>query len=113
MGLCAGGFAAAAVSTSQTLAELIPAGVEAVLTAFRTALYTLAVRNDVEEPNHGIHHQSWSAVVNIQEYEASELIKRFILEKVSDDGVILNHDGLIGANINHLSRVSPTAPNPI
>ncbi|OBT76080.1 Type I Iterative Polyketide synthase (PKS) [Pseudogymnoascus sp. 05NY08] len=80
LGLCAGGFAAAAVSTSQTFAELIPAGVEAVLTAFRTALCTLAVSNDIEEPNNG-HHQSWSAVVNIQEDEASVLIKRFVLEK--------------------------------
>ena len=99
MGLCAGGFAAAAVSTCQTLAELIPAGVEAVLAAFRTALCTLAVRDDIEGPNHNRHHQSWSAVVNIQEDEASELIKQFILEKVSEE-VIFNHEGPIGANRN-------------
>src|SRR5699024_12810178 len=41
LGLCTGSFAAAAISTSQTLSELIPAGVEAVLTAFRTALRSL------------------------------------------------------------------------
>lgn len=79
------------------MAELIPAGVEAVLAAFRTALCTLAVRDDIEGPNHNRHHQSWSAVVNIKEDEASELIERFILEKVSEE-VILGHDSPIGAN---------------
>ena len=39
VGICTGSFAAAAISTSQTLSELIPAGVEAVLVAFRTGLY--------------------------------------------------------------------------
>lgn len=79
------------------MAELIPAGVEAVLAAFRTALCTLAVRDDIEGPNHNRHHQSWSAVVNIKEDEASELIEEFILEKVSEE-VILSHDSPIGAN---------------
>ncbi|KFY01909.1 hypothetical protein O988_02453 [Pseudogymnoascus sp. VKM F-3808] len=80
LGLCAGGFAAAAVSTSQTLAELIPAGVEAVLAAFRTALCSLEVRNNIEGPSLE-RHRSWSAVVNAPEKEASELIQRFILDK--------------------------------
>lgn len=79
------------------MAELIPAAVEAVLTAFRTALCTLAALEDIEGPNQD-KHQSWSAVVNIQEDEASELIKLFILEKVSEGGVLPNHDGSIGAN---------------
>ncbi|KFZ09262.1 hypothetical protein V501_05642 [Pseudogymnoascus sp. VKM F-4519 (FW-2642)] len=96
LGLCAGGFAAAAVSTSQTLAELIPAGVESVLTAFRTALCTLAVRNDIEEPDNG-HHRSWSAVANIQEDEASDLIERFILEK-----------GLSHSSKPYLSAITPS-----
>ncbi|KFY68272.1 hypothetical protein V496_01192 [Pseudogymnoascus sp. VKM F-4515 (FW-2607)] len=96
LGLCAGGFAAAAVSTSQTLAELIPAAVEAVLTAFRTALCTLAALEDIEGPNQD-KHQSWSAVVNIQEDEASELIKRFILEK-----------GLPNSSKPYLSAITPS-----
>ncbi|KFY41333.1 hypothetical protein V494_03051 [Pseudogymnoascus sp. VKM F-4513 (FW-928)] len=96
LGLCAGGFAAAAISTSQTLAELIPAGVEAVLAAFRTALCSLVVRSNIEEPSNNTH-QSWSAVVNIQEDEASELIKRFILEK-----------GLPHSSKPYLSAIAPS-----
>jgi naphtho-gamma-pyrone polyketide synthase len=79
------------------LAELIPAGVEAVLAAFRTALCSLAVRNNIEGPSHD-RHRSWSAVVNAPENEASELIQRFILDKVSKDKVIPDHGPYDGAN---------------
>jgi naphtho-gamma-pyrone polyketide synthase len=72
------------------LAELIPAGVEAVLAAFRTALCSLAVRNDIEGPSHD-RHRSWSAVVNAPEKEASVLIQRFVLDKVSKDKMIQVH----------------------
>lgn len=81
LGLCTGSFAAAAVSTSQTLSELIPAGVEAVLTAFRTALRSFVVRDDIARPTSGTR-RSWSAVINVQEDEAVEMIDRFCLAKV-------------------------------
>ena len=82
MGLCTGSFAAAAISTSQTLSELIPAGIEASLVAFRTGLRSLEIRNDTERPITGTS-QSWSAVVSTQEAEAAEFIKKFSLTNVS------------------------------
>ncbi|KAL8714640.1 MAG: hypothetical protein Q9220_001589 [cf. Caloplaca sp. 1 TL-2023] len=53
IGLCAGSFAAAAISTSQTIAELLPAAIEAVLVAFRTGLRSLEARNDIEPRSDG------------------------------------------------------------
>lgn len=76
MGLCTGSFAAAAISTSQTLSEVIPAGVEAVLVAFRTALFSPILRNDIEKSSPGMS-PSWSVVVTLQEAEAVKFIETF------------------------------------
>lgn len=43
IGPCTGGFAAAAVSCSQTLPDLVSNGVQAVLVAFKTALRSFLV----------------------------------------------------------------------
>jgi len=82
VGLCTGSFAAAAISTSQTLSELIPAGIEAVLVAFRTGLRSLELRNDIERPIPE-SSRSWSVVVSAYEDQAAELIETFSLKKVS------------------------------
>lgn len=82
MGACTGAFAAAAISTSQTLAELIPVAVETVLVAFRCALHSLILRNELE-PLVSEAQQSWTAIVGILEPEVVELIKAFNSNKVS------------------------------
>jgi naphtho-gamma-pyrone polyketide synthase len=82
VGLCTGSFAAAAISTSQTISELVPAAIEAVLTAFRTGLCSLELRNDIESPVHDIS-RSWSAVVSAEEAQAAECIQTFSSANVS------------------------------
>jgi len=82
VGLCTGSFAAAAISTSRTISELIPAAIEAVLAAFRTGLCSLELRNDIESPVRDIS-RSWSAVVSAEEAQAAELIHTFSSANVS------------------------------
>ncbi|OAQ69673.2 polyketide synthase [Pochonia chlamydosporia 170] len=61
IGSCTGAFAAAAISCSQTLPELIPVAVEASLAAFRTALCSwLAGQYESSQQATGT---SWSAAV--------------------------------------------------
>ncbi|KAL2012344.1 hypothetical protein VTN00DRAFT_5062 [Thermoascus crustaceus] len=76
LGICTGGFAAAAISTSRTLSELIPAGIEAALIAFRTALRSLEVRNDIEKPTSEVN-RSWSLVVSEREAQIAALIETY------------------------------------
>ncbi|OJJ68001.1 hypothetical protein ASPBRDRAFT_199700 [Aspergillus brasiliensis CBS 101740] len=80
IGACTGAFAAAAVATSLTLAELVPAAVEAVTVALRTALRSLILRSDldltVEEPQ-----KSWTAIVGASEPEAASAIRSFNAEQ--------------------------------
>ena len=87
VGLCTGSFAAAAISTSQTLSELIPAGIEAVLAAFRTGLCSLELRDDIEGPSNGTP-RSWSAVVSASESQAAELLQNFSSKDVRRDMVL-------------------------
>ena len=82
VGTCTGSFAAAAISTSQTLSELVAAGVEAVLVAFRTGLCSLELRNDIERPIPEAS-RSWSAVVGAQEPQVTEFIETISSAKVS------------------------------
>ncbi|KAF4628134.1 hypothetical protein G7Y89_g10013 [Cudoniella acicularis] len=79
LGLCTGSFATAAISTSQTIVELIPAGVEAVTRAFRTGLHSFKLQRDLESPS--TTPRSWSAVVSLSEQRAAELIEHFVAEK--------------------------------
>lgn len=82
MGLCAGSFAAAAISTSQTITELIPAAVEAVVVAFRTGFHSLRLRRDAE--THGSSKsRSWSCVMGMLVEKATDLIRSFNSETVS------------------------------
>ena len=67
---------------SSTLFELIPAGVEAVLVAFRTGLRSLELRNDIERPVSGTSC-SWSAVVAAQGAQATKFIETIGQKKVT------------------------------
>ena len=90
MGICTGSFAAAAISTSQTVSELIPAGVEAVLVAFRTGLRSLELRNEIERSIPEIS-SSWSVVISAQEEKAIQIIEEFSSAKVCfDNDLLLN-----------------------
>ncbi|TLD37529.1 6-deoxyerythronolide-B synthase [Venturia nashicola] len=97
IGLCTGSYAAAAISTSRTVSELIPAGVEAVLVAFRTALHSLTTRNEIEQPVPE-SNASWSAVVSLKEKRAIELLAAFGQEH-----------SLPKTSKPYLSAVSPTS----
>ena len=78
LGLCTGSFATAAITTSQTIAELIPAGVEAVIHAFRTGLHSFKLQRDLER-SPSPTSKSWSAVVALP-----DLIESYVVEKVKD-----------------------------
>lgn len=50
IGMCTGLLTAAATSCCQSLSELLPVAVQAVLVAFRTGLHTMEVSTRVEKP---------------------------------------------------------------
>src|SRR5271155_5043972 len=67
IGPCTGGFAAAAVSCSQTLPDLVSNGVEAVLAAFRTALRSFLVGQSLSSRVQSTQpSKSWSAALSAQ-----------------------------------------------
>ncbi|KAF8428551.1 conidial pigment polyketide synthase PksP/Alb1 [Tirmania nivea] len=75
VGLCIGLLPAAAISTAQTVIELLPAAVEAVMIAFRTGLRTLESRNLLGQGSEV--DASWSAIVGIQEKQALAALSQF------------------------------------
>lgn len=81
IGLCTGSFAAAAISVSQTISELIPAAIEAVLVAFRTGLRSFEARNDIE--HRSLASPVWSMIVGMQEEQACAALHAFSKTKVS------------------------------
>ncbi|KAL8727579.1 MAG: hypothetical protein Q9181_005663 [Wetmoreana brouardii] len=79
IGVCTGSFAAAAISSSRTMTELVPAGVEAALAAFRTGLHSLRMQRDMEPlPAEG--SRSWSVIVSLSESIALDILRRFSAE---------------------------------
>lgn len=63
------------------MAELVPAGVEAALAAFRTGLHSLKMQRDIE-PAATEAPQSWSFIASMTESEALESIEAFISKDV-------------------------------
>jgi len=61
LGLCTGSLAAAAVSTSSSLSELLPAAVQTVQVAFRLGLCVVDLRDRIE-PCNGAKPRPWSTV---------------------------------------------------
>ncbi|CAI6237317.1 unnamed protein product [Periconia digitata] len=76
IGVCTGSFASAAVSSSQTMAELVPAGVEAALAAFRTGLHSFKMQRDIE-PISTEGARSWSFIANLTESQALKALEDF------------------------------------
>ena len=81
LGICTGAFATAAISTSQDIAALVPAGVLAAIQAFRTALHSLKLQRDLEKAQSSIGN-SWSAVVGLSEQHAAEVIEKYAVNTV-------------------------------
>ncbi|KAL8725152.1 MAG: hypothetical protein Q9166_007527 [cf. Caloplaca sp. 2 TL-2023] len=79
IGVCTGSFAATAISSSRTMTELVPAGVEAVLVAFRTGLHSLKMQRDIE-PLSFEGSRSWSYIFSLPESKALEILRTFSAE---------------------------------
>jgi len=81
IGLCTGQLASAAVSSSRTVGELIPVGVQTVVLALRLGTCVIKVRDLVESTGPS---PSWSALVSgIREPDAEQLIEGFAKANVS------------------------------
>ena len=76
LGLCTGSLAAAAISTSTNIFELIPVAVETVLIAFRTGLRSIEVREDLEPASRG-STPVWSFIVGMDEKRATKELAAF------------------------------------
>lgn len=82
VGLCTGQLASAAVSSSKTVGELIPAGVETVVLALRLGTCVVKVRELLEENGPS---QSWSVLVSgVRREEGQTLIEDFGRANVSN-----------------------------
>lgn len=76
VGLCTGQLAAATVSSSRTVGELMTAGLETVVLALRLGMCVFRVRELVEA--NGSSSPSWSVLVSgIREKEAQQMIEEF------------------------------------
>ena len=87
IGLCAGSLAAAAISASRSVFELVPAAIEAVLVAFRTGLRSVEVGQDLEQNTEDIS-PSWSVILGIQEAQASQALRENAKATVSIDRLV-------------------------
>jgi hypothetical protein len=81
IGVCTGSFAAAAVASSGSMRELVPAGVEAAIVAFRTGLHSLKMQRDIE-PCSAEVPRPWSYIVSLQESKALEILRQFNADEV-------------------------------
>lgn len=97
MGPCAGGFAAAAICSSQTLTELIPAAVEAVVASFRTALYSYLIGTDLVSPHAASENKAWSAAVSPKDQEeVSDLLGKYDDKKLHISATMPNRKVTVG-----------------
>ena len=82
IGLCTGQLASAAVSSSRTIGELIPAGVETVIVALRLGMCVLKVQELIEPSKSAT--PSWSVLISgMREAEAQDLIQQYAEKNVS------------------------------
>jgi hypothetical protein len=82
LGICAGAFSAAAVSSSSSLSELVNIASETVIIAFRTALHSSSIKNDTVGNNEE-HGRSWSVIIPGEEKEVQEKLDRWGKSEVS------------------------------
>ena len=74
VGYCTGLLAAAAISCSSSLQELLPLAVEVVLVAFRIGLLAFETRNRLESESS--ESASWAAIAPFNEQEANTLLAK-------------------------------------
>lgn len=88
IGLCTGALAAAAVCSSTTFSNLLPAAVHSVVVAFRTGLCAVDVGRTIWPPSRGLM-SDWSVLYpKLTLEEAQEAIKAFSEATVR----LLNHN---------------------
>lgn len=80
IGLCTGSLAAAAISASRNLLELVPTAVEALLVAFRIGMRTSQLASSIAGSG---ADEKWSVVLpTSSKDELSAQIARFVEQKV-------------------------------
>ena len=107
-GMCTGLLAGSAVSSAQSVSELLPVAVEAVMIAFRTGLRTTEIRDRIEQSSNA--SLSWSVVVpGMQEQSASAALKLFCEAKV---GAVVHHrfDRINQSRVFHRPRNHISVP---
>ncbi|KAL6237529.1 putative sterigmatocystin biosynthesis polyketide synthase [Aspergillus navahoensis] len=80
LGVCTGSLAAAAISCSTSLSELLPIAVQTVLIAFRLGIWAQKVRDNLQISELS-QTQPWSVVCYIPPEEVAVAIDRFSHEK--------------------------------
>jgi len=65
-----------------SMAEVVPAGVEAALAAFRTGLQALKMQRDLDLVS-ADGARPWSFLVNMPESQARETVEKFSAKEVS------------------------------
>lgn len=106
LGVCTGSLAAAAISCSSSLSDLLPLAVQTVLVAFRLGLRALELRDRLEL---SVEHRSqpWSTVVSGLTTEvATEAIRTFCVENVRQSTLVSRKSLII------LSRFCPRQTSP-
>ena len=89
LGVCTGSLAAAAVSCSSSLSELLPLAVQSPLVAFRLGFCALDMRDRLESSAED-RGRPWSVVVSGLDAEAAESgIKKFCQDNVSRTRVVM------------------------
>jgi hypothetical protein len=77
LGPCTGGFAAAAISCSQSLADVIPNGIEATIAAFKTALCSFLVGRSLSRVQ-AMQPKSWSVALNVpKDVEIEDMLREY------------------------------------
>ena len=90
MGLCTGTLAAAAISSSTSLSELLPAAVHTVQVAFRLGLCGQELRDRIHTPDPSAG-QEWSAVFfGLDEASAVAAIAEFSNSKVPSEQSLMS-----------------------
>lgn len=85
LGVCTGALAAAAVSCSRSVLELVPMAVDAVTVAFRTGVHVMDVAQRIEPSE--ASDRSWSLI--IPSAASAEAVNRLREESVRTTSYIL------------------------
>lgn len=89
LGFCTGAFAAAAVSSSRDVDELIPAGVHAAVVALHTGLYATEVAQSAGGANSAA---PWSMIVqDASRNDVAQALERFNARKASTVPLVITN----------------------